>query len=246
MDVKKSGQDESDKKTISRLVISKIMSSDIVKYMYEQSLTKLNAAFLSETPDSDLSLEFRHRISSTSNVSFAYSDHIASVTVKWENKGEEIVDLEGNVWATWTLKVLPSIASTWSAPYPVFMERVDCISSLGVLVTEITDMVGGPVRIKILNNEERIERDEKKKHAATCDALSKAFMGEGRDYRRGLRRGGRSRAVPRDLQCLTPRVEPGMYEFDINDGSRYSPKIKKYVYVLPEDPFRSARLSRIA
>ena len=226
------------KKIISRLVIQKFLSSDASQYLDPAALSTLNTLFLSESPDRDMSINYR-----IPDRRDSYYGGVATVSLGWEPSKEELQDLDGNVWNTHTLKIVPSITSSYTSGYEDFTKRATIIGALAELLAEVREMVPGPIRVMSLSSDERIARDKKRKYDATCVFVANLVTGEQRHLRVGLRVGGRPRPVAREL---LPTQEPGTYMFEVNDGSRRRPKVKKYTLTIPENANWYAYIKRTA
>jgi hypothetical protein len=227
-----------EKKIISRLILQRILASDVSQFLAEDSLRTVNDAFLSEEPDRDISLKFKLLKSKSDYYSMIMDAHL-----KWELGKNELVDLEGNVWVTYTLKIGTSISSSFNGSLESFLERATCIAGGSDLLSEIAAMVPNSIRVKTLTNDQRIDRDNRVRHEKSCYTFENMFELEHKTLRKGLRCGGRNRGV---LRNLVEGHEPGKYELVINDGSRRRPKLKKYLLTIPVNPEFSALLRRIA
>jgi hypothetical protein len=119
------------------------------------------------------------------------------------------------------------------------------LSALASIISEIHEMAGHPIQIQILNNDERIARDLKRKYEAACDEICRHIRWQTPELRRGLRLGGKARTFDRE-RLSKIKVEPGKYEFEINDASARSPKYKKYSLTIPENPLYLCAIKRVA
>ena len=217
----------SDKSVISRLIIQKILSSDSMEYIAKESSEKINAAFLSANPEKDLN--FFYRLKNTNNS--AYYNTIVEVGISWKTDPSEIQDLEGNVWNKCSLVISPTIASSYGSVSEQFLQRAECISQVGNLIKEIKEMVSAPIKVMSLTSEQRIERDRKRKYDLDCGKIIEAVMANKNAIRKNVRIGG----VRSFSKEMIASVGTGKFEFEINDGSRRSPRIRKYSVVVPEN-----------
>jgi hypothetical protein len=229
-----------DKKIISRLILQKVMSSSATKYLRKDCYKAVSAAFLSEEPDNDFTLMFKHNVESSS-----YNDNIVDITVGWERGDKELQDLDGNVWVTYGIKIRPTMTHCYSLSATQFIQRAECIGFVSELVTEILDMTANPIRVIALNNTQRIERDKIRRIDAAKHLIVSILNGEGKSLRTHLRIDGRGRAVPREHVTL---FDPGSYTLEIPDGwkGRKAFRTKKYSLTIPENPNYSAFIKRIA
>jgi len=229
------------KKIISRLVIQKILQHEVCKFLDKPKYEDLSKLFLSENPD-DKEIRLDLRLQNT--VSDRYYQAVADVTLRWTTDETEKTDPEGNVWMVYQLKMTSGVSSRWNANVAEMVERAQCLSALAAMMGEIHEMVGYPIQIQILNNGERIDRDLKRKYNAACDEISKHIRWQMPELRRGLRLGGKGRTFDRE-RFSKIKVEPGRYEFELNDGSGRSPKYKKYSVTIPENPLYLCAIKRI-
>lgn len=234
----KSTMDE--RKVLARLVIQKVLSSDAAKYLAKDSFQRMHSLMLSEAPDVDFTLSFRLLEGRDS-----YYSGIAGVEVKWVLGQVEINDTEGNVWSTYTLNMVPSVGSSYSNSIEQFIQRAECMYFLKDLIEDIRSMVPGPIRVMTLDNEGRIARDKKKKYDDSTRRFASYLQRERKKLRVGLRVGGKPRVISRTDDILTG-IEPGTYEFRINDGSNRSPRYKQYVIRVPDVAGYYATIKRIA
>lgn len=234
----KSSHDE--KKIISRLLIQKILSSDATRFMRKESFDGLSKRLLSETPDDEMTVNYRLQGTKDS-----YYATIVDLNIKWVSGQNELVDLDGNAWTTYTLQVSPGIGNSYSNTIEQFRDRASCMGLVKDLVDEITEMVPGPIRVLFLNNEERVARDNKRKYEAVCEKFSSELRSYRKDFRVGLRTNGKARAIGR-ADDLMMGVPPGRYEFAINDGTQRRPKFKRYVVTVPTIETYYAAIKRVA
>lgn len=229
------------KKIISRLVLQKFLQHEICKFLDKNKYEDLNRHFLSNEPDREIRLDFRLQ----NSVADRYYASVADVLIKWSTDDLEKQDPEGNVWKVYHLKISTGVASRWNSSVPELLERVECMSSLASIISEIHEMAGHPIQIQILNNEERIARDLQRKYNAACDEIYKFIRWNAPELRRGLRLGGKSRSFQREILSKI-KIEPGKYEFEVNDGSNKSPKYKKYSVTIPENPAYLCAIKRVS
>jgi hypothetical protein len=196
---------------------------------------------LSDEPDKEVRLDFRLQ----NNVQDKYYSAIADTTVRWLTDDLEKTDAEGNVWKVYQLKMSSGVSSRWNTNFHEMVERAECMTALSSILVELNEMAGHPIHVQILNNQERIARDLKRKYDTACDEISKFIRWQAPELRRGLRLGGKARTFDRE-RFAKIKVEPGRYEFDINDGSAKSPKYKKYSITIPENPLYLCAIKRVS
>lgn len=233
-------------KILSRLVLQRIMSSDATKYLSQESFDRVSKQLLSDTPDAKIDVDFRF-LENRQTPSYSYYSVIAGLTINWTQSPNEINDLDGNVWCTYTHTVAPRTSSgCTSSETKKFSQIADCTSRVQALVEELESMVPEPIRVMVLDNDGRVARDNKRYYDGVCDRLVVSLRhGENRGLRVGLRRGGSARPIDRGSELLL-NVKPGRYEFSIDDGSSRRPNIKKYIVVVPENPMYYGAITRIA
>jgi hypothetical protein len=229
------------KKIISRLVIQKILQHEVCKFLDKQKYEDLSKIFLSEEPDRELRLDLRLQ----KNIQDKYYTAVADVTIKWLSDDLENLDPEGNVWKSFQMKISSGISSRWNSNVNELIERAECVSALASVLSELHEMAGHPIQVQILNNEERIARDLKRKYEAACDEIYKFIRWNAPELRRGLRLGGKARTFQREIFTKI-KVEPGHYEFSVNDGSNKNPKVKKYSVTIPENPLYLCAIRRVS
>lgn len=229
------------KKLISRLILQKILLHEVCKFLDKKRYEELNSAFLSNEPDREQRFDFRLQ----KNILDKYYSAIADMSIKWLTDESEKQDPEGNVWKTYTLKFSTGVSSRWGANICEFRERAECISLLSSLVSDLNEMAGHPIQVQILSNQERITRDIKQKHDSACKEISSFILWNTPELRRGLRFGGKSRTFGREI-FMKINVEPGKYEFEVNDGSNKNPKYKKYLVTIPENPLYLCAIRRVS
>ena len=196
---------------------------------------------MSDEPDKEVRLDFRLQ----NNVQDKYYSAIADTTVRWLTDDLEKTDAEGNVWKVYQLKMSSGVSSRWNTNFHEMVERAECMTALSSILVELNEMAGHPIHVQILNNQERIARDLKRKYDTACDEISKFIRWQAPELRRGLRLGGKARTFDRE-RFAKIKVEPGRYEFDINDGSAKSPKYKKYSITIPENPLYLCAIKRVS
>lgn len=234
-------QEVETKKIISRLLIQKILQHEVCKFLDRSKYEDLSKQFLSSDPDREFKLDLKLQ----KNIQDKYYSSIADVTIRWLTDDLEKTDPEGNVWKVYHLKMSSGISSRWNSNVHELSERAECISALASILSELNEMVGNPIQVQVLNNEERIARDLQRKHNAACDEIYKFIRWNAPELRRGLRLGGKSRTFQREIFSKI-KVEPGKYEFEVNDGSNKKPHVKKYSVTIPENPAYLCAIKRIS
>lgn len=229
------------KKIISRLVLQKLLQHEVCKFLDKTKYEELSKLFLSDDPDKEVRLDFRLQ----KNIQDKYYSAIADVTLRWMTDDLEKTDPEGNVWKVYQMKISSGISSRWNSNVEELIERAECMSALASALAELNQMVGHPIQVQILNNEERISRDLRRKYEAACDEISKFIRWNTPELRRGLRLGGKSRTFQREIFSKI-KVEPGRYEFETNDGSSKKPHMKRYSVTIPENPAYLCAIRRIS
>lgn len=229
------------KKIISRLVLQKLLQHEVCKFLDKIKYEELSMLFLSDNPDKEFRLDFKLQ----KNIQDKYYTAIADVTIRWLSDELEKTDPEGNVWKVYQMKLSTGISSRWNANVNEMTERAECISALASVVGELNEMAGHPIQVQILNNEERIARDLQRKYSAACDEIYKYIRWNVPELRRGLRLGGKARTFQREVFAKI-KVDPGKYEFEVNDGSNRSPKYKKYSVTIPENPAYLCAIKRVS
>jgi len=226
-------------KTLNRLLLQKALSSEASKYMRESTTDHLNKLFLSEEASiQDLSLSFA--LKSTS-VKDTYMLSTCDMNIKWEN-GEEWVDEEGSLWMSCGLDINFTVTSGWNMEAKIFEEKVDIWNSVSDLRAEISALVPSRVKIKLLDNEGRIKREEllyKEEFSKRAREVFKKWRGTWT----GLRKNGSPRMISRD-EGWVKDVKPGNYEVEHNVGSVYTPRIRTFAVTIPSDPTRPAWIRR--
>jgi hypothetical protein len=229
------------KKIISRLLIQKILQHEVCKFLDRSKYEDLSKQFLSSDPDRELKLDLKLQ----KNIQDKYYSSIADVTIRWLTDDLEKTDPEGNVWKVYHLKMSSGISSRWNSNVHELSERAECISALASILSELNEMVGNPIQVQVLNNEERIARDLQRKYNAACDEIYKFVRWNAPELRRGLRLGGKSRTFQREIFSKI-KVEPGKYEFEVNDGSSKKPHVKKYCVTIPDNPAYLCAIRRVS
>jgi len=229
------------KKIISRLIIQKLLQHEVCKFLDKTKYEELSKLFLSSEPDKEIRLDLRLQ----QNVQDRYYSAVADVTMRWTTDDLEKTDPEGNIWKVYQLKITSGVSSRWNATVDEMTERAECISALASVLGELNVMVGQPIQVQILNNEERIARDLQRKYNAACDEIYKFIRWNAPELRRGLRLGGKSRTFQREIFSKI-KVEPGRYEFETNDGSNKKPNYKKYSVTIPENPAYLCAIRRVS
>lgn len=229
------------KKIISRLVLQKVLQHEVCKFLDKPRYEELNKMFLSEDPDKELKLELRIQKSLIDR----YYRSIADFSLRWFTDDLEKTDPEGNVWKVYQLKITSNISSRWNANVQEFIERAECVNALAGLLSDLHEMAGYPIQVQTLSSDERIAREIKRKYDTACDEICKHIRWQAPELRRGLRLGGKARTFDRE-RFAKIKVEPGRYEFDINDGSAKSPKYKKYSITIPENPLFLCAIRRVS
>lgn len=234
-------EEKDTKKIISRLILQKILQHEVCKFLDKSKYEELSRLFLSDEPDKEVRLDFRLQ----KNVQDKYYSAIADTTIRWLTDDLEKTDAEGNVWKVYQLKISSGVSSRWNTNVHELAERAECMTALSSILIELNEMAGHPIHVQILNNQERIARDLRRKYEAACDEISKFIRWNTPELRRGLRLGGKARTFQREIFTKI-KVEPGNYEFDVNDGSNKSPKVKKYSVTIPENPLYLCAIKRVS
>ena len=234
-------EEKDTKKIISRLVLQKILQHEVCKFLDKSKYEELSRLFLSDEPDKEVRLDFRLQ----KNVQDKYYSAIADTTIRWLTDDLEKTDVEGNVWKIYQLKISSGVSSRWNTNVHELAERAECITALSSILIELNEMAGHPIHVQILSNDERIARDLRRKYEATCDEISKFIRWNTPELRRGLRLGGKARTFQREIFTKI-KVEPGHYEFSVNDGSNKNPKVKKYSVTIPENPLYLCAIKRVS
>ena len=223
-------QETDTKKIISRLVMQKILQHEVCKFLDKKKYEDLGKIFLSGEPDKDLRLDF---IITKSNVGDRYYQGIADLQLKWITDDVERLDSEGNVWKTYEFRMSTGVNSRWNMKTEEIVERAECMMGLASLVTELDALVGKQMQIQTLTNEQRVQREDQIRHKKICDQIASITKWNEPQLIRGLRKGGKSRGISRDHFVDIP---PGNYEVTFNEGSRRSPIVKKYFFMIPQNP----------
>jgi hypothetical protein len=229
------------KKVISRLVLQKILQHEVCKFLDKARYEDVNRIFLSSEPDRELRLDFKLQKS----IQDKYYSGVADLTIRWLIDDTEQVDPEGNVWQTCTMKLISGVSSRWNTNVYEMLERAECLNALASLLLELHEMAGNPIQIQILSNDQRIARDLKRKYDETCGEISRLIRWSAPELRRGLRAGGKARTFQREIFTKI-KVDPGRYEFEVNDGSNRNPKYKKYSVTIPENSAYLCAIKRVS
>lgn len=236
--VKINTNDNNFKRTISRLIIGKILSSSSSKWMRNKSYEKLSAEFLSTEPEKDIFISYGLKKSGIDDA--AYSSEIASLSIRWVDQNEEIIDPEGNVWKMSYLKIVPSLCSAYSDKEDSFSARVDCLTEVNATVSEIRKMVPGSIKSMILDNAGRIERNSRKIYDENCESIKSVIVAQG--LAKNLRKGGKGKTFSRER--FPASILNGKYEIIFETGTRRLPVVKKYTVVVPENPSYLVQIQR--
>lgn len=234
-------EEKDTRKIISRLILQKILQHEVCKFLDKSKYEELSNQFLSDTPDKEFRLDFRLQ----KNIQDKYYSAIGDVTIRWLTDDLEKTDPEGNVWKLYQLKMSSGISSRWNANVHELVERSECLTALASILSELHEMAGHQLQIQILNNEERIARDLQRKYNAACDEIFKFIRWSAPELRRGLRAGGKARTFQREIFTKI-KVDPGHYEFEVNDGSTRNPRVKKYSVTIPENPLYLCAIKRVS
>lgn len=229
------------KKIISRLVLQKILRHEVCKFLDKLKYEELSKLFLSDEPDREFRLDFRLQ----KNVQDKYYSGIADLELRWITDDLEKTDPEGNIWKAYQLRISSSLSSRYQVRVHELVERAECISAFAAILSELHEMVGSPIQVQVLNNEERIARDIKRKYDAACDELRKFIVWSAPEIRRGLRAGGKARTFQREVISKI-KLEPGQYVFEMNEGSKKNPRVKKYSVTIPENPLYLCAIKRVS
>jgi hypothetical protein len=229
------------KKIISRLVVQKILQHEVCKFLDKFKYEELNKLFLSDEPDNELRLDFKLQ----KNAQDKYYSSVADLVMKWVTDDLEKTDPEGNVWKIYQMKISSGVSSRWNANVHEIVERAECISALAAMISELHEMVGAPIQVQVLNNEERIARENKRKYDSVCEEIRKFIVWSMPELRRGLRTGGKARTFQREVISKI-KLEPGKYEFETSDGSKKSPQVKKYSVTIPENHLYLCAIRRVS
>lgn len=238
-------EENNHKRTISRLMIGKILASSSRAYLKRSSYEKLSMDFISSAPESDIRISYK--LPGTTDKE--YSGEIISVAFLWRDQPTELVDAEGNAWLVCDLDIRSTITSTYSITEKEFMTRNDCISSVAELITEIRGIIPGPIKTMIFDNAGRIARDEKVAYDDRCDFI-KNYVTHGK-YTKNLRVHGRRNYFSREVMDAAAavcklKIVSGTYEIKYELGSYRKPIVKKYVVTVPDDPKSQVFIRRIA
>ena len=240
------------KNILSRLILQKLLQHDVCKFLDKSKYEELSICFLSEEPDKVIRLDFKlqpvhiNTITSDSIID-KWNNRIAESVLRWMEDDSEKTDSEGNVWKTYQLKISTDIVFRLDASVQEFAVRSECMIALASILSEIHEMAGHPLQLKVLNNDQRIARDTKKKHDIASSLLSN-FVRCNSELYRGLRAGGKAHTFSRE-RCehfTNVTVAPGLYCFGVRFGSHSSPRIKKYSVTITENPLHLCVIKRIS
>lgn len=216
-----------DKKAISRMVLQRIISSDASRYMSSDDFRHLQQAFLSREPEADITLTY-----SVNPKLNDYYGQVASVAFKWHlDESKLLQDLEGNVWTTWSLRTTCKIGVVYGCSSSEFKQRAEVISLVSSMIVDIEEMMSTPIRVMKFTNQQRIDHEEMTRIEETTERLIHSFKHGHYLVRKGLRINGKARHVNEDVVL---GIKPGEYHIEINDGSKYRPRLKKYVVNVPK------------
>ena len=235
-------QETDTKKIISRLVLQRMLQHEVCRFLDKKKYEDLSNAFLSKDPDKDLRLDF---IITKLAVGDRYYQGIADLNLKWITDDIERMDSEGNVWKTYELRMATGVSSRWNMKTEELVERAECMAALASLVAELDALAGKQMQIQVLTNEQRLQRDDQIRHNKICDQVSQIIRWRNPEFSRGLRSGGKPRGASRE-PFTAANVPAGKYEIEINEGSKRSPKTKKFLVVVPENPVYLASVKRVA
>ena len=226
-----------EKKIISRLILQRILMSETLRHVDKNAQELLSKQFLSDEPDKDVEIAYRDQ-----TMRSQYYNTVANVKVKWEQGKDELQDLEGNVWSTYSLNISPSIGSSYSSALESFTLRSEILFSVSELFNEIQAMAPKPIRVMALDNAGRLAREDKRRYDAAVTQIRSLIRGDGKHLRSGLRKNGSARSIPRSL---IPNITGGTYIVTVDDGSRYRKVLKNYEVRVPGTPTFDARIRRI-
>lgn len=229
--------EKNEKNIISRLILQKILTSEVMKFLSSESVDKINKAFLSADPEKEMHFSFQVKKSASSS---SYYTTITDLIINWKCDPNEIQDLDGDVWNIYSLVITPTIGSSYSNTLEQFFERAECIHLLGCLIKEINDMIPGPIKVKTLTAEKRVVRDKIRKFELDKEKIISLILSNRNALRKNIRIGG-IRSIKRDLLI---GIGSGDYVFDINDGSRRRPRIRGYSVYIPDNDNHYAYLKR--
>lgn len=233
-------EENNHKRTVSRLIIGKILSSSSSKWMKSKSYDKISLDFLSSDPEKDLYISYVIKRAGVEE--YSYGSEILNLSTRWVDHTGEILDPVGNVWKACQLYITANICSTYGDKVENFAMRAECIGEVANLIGEIREMVSGPIRTMILDNSGRIDRDKKKLYEDRCYSIRKSVGAGG--YTRNLRKGGSPHTFSRDN--LQANIPPGKYEIQFESGTKRNPVVKKYVVYLSENPTFLVSIHRTA
>ena len=225
------------KRTISRLIIGKILSSSASKWMSSKSYEKLSENFLSFDPEKDMYITYmlKNPDGKATRPAYGYvGEEILHLSARWINSDGEILDPDGNVWKSCELKISANICSTYGEKEENFSTRASCISEVGNLISDIRDVVSGPIRSMILDNDGRLNREKQHCYENRCLLIKDVVTSLG--VTRGLRVMGKSKAFLYGEKLLNARLPKGNYVITYETGTRRNIIVKMYVVTIPENP----------
>lgn len=229
-------------RTLNRLILQKVLSSDSVKYLRESSLDRVNKLFLSEDASvHELNLNFV--VNDPDGKRDHYKASTCDMSLSWEKK-EEWVDSSGSLWVTCELDLKFAINSGWSLEPTLFEEKIDILNAVSDLRSEIAALVPSRVKITVLDNEERLKREDILYREAFSDRARETFK-KWRDTWVGLRKNGSPRMLSRsEYAAWLDGVKPGIYEVTHNVGSSCTPRLRTFFVTIPSDPTKPAWINR--
>lgn len=212
-----------------RLVLEKVLRSDITKYLKKDELIKLNLAFISAAPG-----EAQHNL-------YFEADHvitgknkgvIANISLSWILTKELHPDEEGNLFSIFQFSLSTTIRECYGLTAPTLDIWLDCLSSLNHLICEIRSMrIPDTVHELTHNNEERIIYEIQKRHSETCEKLAKYFQTkEGEIWKKNLRQNGSPKNIPLDvISNLLKEVSENSFNLKIKiNASSWLSRSKNY------------------
>jgi hypothetical protein len=231
---------------LSRLILSKIISSGITKFIKPVELDELNKAFLSETPEKacfDLKTKTAPKSSAGNS---DYYNGIVDLMIRW-NAGQEQVDPDGNAWQPYDLVFKVSTGASYSIDVDRFRERAECVQYALDLVDDLRALVPSTIMVMTLNSEQKIARDLKTKYDADVAKLAKLIRYGRKDIRSGLRVNSKTR-VFRGQAFESLDITPGTFEVKLEEGPMRCPSRKTRVYkiTVPSDLSRHGSIHRLA
>jgi hypothetical protein len=236
---------------VSRIVIQKVLSSDVIRHIPASTMDVLNRAFLSESPEKEkILVQFRINPNPASGTANSYYDNIANMSIAWL-AGDESKDPDGNVWVPYRLHVNSDIQASYGSSPEDFLRRAECISSVASLTAELTTLVSEALLVMTLDSESAAVRDKKNKYNDDCELLRRILSGRLYSIKKGLRAGGKSRAFRQEIfeDALKPSIsfDPGEYEIISLDGPKFRPELKtrKYIVRIPSQKGAPCTVRRV-